>query len=83
MAGAAFEQHQSHGAMDIAEQAATFAMFNSMTKWGSLFVATLLLFLTLWFCTGAGFGGAAVTAVIVVALGVALLRSRRQAEAAH
>jgi len=83
MAGAASEQNQHRDAMDIAEQAATFAMFNAMTKWGSLFVGTLILFLTLWFCTGAGFGGAAITAVVVVALGVSLLRSRSEAEAAH
>lgn len=83
MAGTASDPHHSRGAMDIAEQASTFARFNTMTKWGSLFVATLVLFLTLWFCTGAGFGGAAVTAILVASLGVFVLRARPQTEAAH
>lgn len=80
MAGAASDHHR--GEMDIAEQMSTFELFNSMTKWGSLVVGTLLLFLTLWFCTGAGFGGAAITAVVVVVLGVFLLRDREPV-AAH
>jgi hypothetical protein len=80
MAGAASDHHR--GEMDIAEQVSTFELFNTLTKWGSLVVGSLVLFLTLWFCTPAGFGGAAITAVIVVALGVTLLRDREGA-AAH
>lgn len=72
----------TRGEMDIQEQVSTFELFNSMSKWGSLFVGTLVLFLTLWFCTGAGFGGAAITAVVMVALGVVLLRDKPEA-AAH
>lgn len=79
MAGAASDYHR--GEMDIAEQVSTFELFNGLTKWGSLFIGALVLFLTLWFCTGAGFPGAAITAVVVVALGVFLLREK--AEAAH
>ena len=79
----ASSDHHQRGEMDIAEQVSTFAFFNTMTKWGSLFVGTLVLFLALWFCTGAGFGGAFVTAVIVVAAGVALLRDKPEAAAAH
>jgi hypothetical protein len=71
------------GEMDIHEQVSTFELFNNLTKWGSLFVGTLVLFLTLMFCTGAGFGGAAITAVVVVALGVFLLREKPQTAAAH
>jgi hypothetical protein len=81
MAGASSEHHR--GEMDIAEQVSTFAFFNAMTKWGSLFVAALVLFLTLWFCTGAGFVGAAVTAAVLVAVGVVLLRDKPQSAAAH
>jgi hypothetical protein len=81
MAGAA--SHHTRGEMDIAEQVSTFELFNSMTRWGSLFIGSLLLFLTLWFCTGAGFMGAAVTAVVVIAAGVVLLRDKPQAAAAH
>jgi sugar phosphate permease len=71
------------GEMDIQEQVSTFELFNTLSKWGSLFVGTLVLFLTLWFCTGAGFSGAAVTAVVVAALGVFLLRDKPEASAAH
>jgi hypothetical protein len=81
MAGKASEHHR--GEMDIQEQVSTFELFNTMTKWGSLFIGTLLLFLTLWFCTGAGFGGAAITAVVVVTLGIFLLRDKPEAAAAH
>ena len=79
MAGTAHDH--TRGEMDIAEQVSTFAFFNNLTKWGSLAVATLLLFITLMFCTGAGFMGAAIAAVILVVLGVTLLRSKP--EAAH
>ena len=75
--------HYQRGEMDIAEQVSTFEFFNTMTKWGSLFVGTLVLFLALWFCTGAGFGGAFITAVIVVAAGIAVLRDKPEAAAAH
>jgi len=81
MAGAAHDH--TRGEMNIAEQVSTFEFFNSLTKWGSLFIGTLVLFLTLWFCTGVGFGGAAVTAAIVVAAGVALLRDKPESAAAH
>jgi hypothetical protein len=81
MAGSAHDHVR--GEMDIAEQVSTFAFFNSMTKWGSLFVGGLILFLALWFCTGAGFTGAAITLVIVLALGVTLLRGKPEAAAAH
>jgi hypothetical protein len=36
-----------HGAMDIREQRSTYDFFMGLTKWGSLAVAALLLFLTL------------------------------------
>ena len=81
MAGAAHDH--SRGEMDIAEQVSTFAFFNNLTKWGSLAVATLLLFITLLFCTGAGFLGAAIAAVVVVAIGVNLLRGKGEGASAH
>lgn len=65
---------RTRGKMNIQEQVATFALFNALTKWGSLFVGALVLFLTLWFCTTWGFIGAFVTTAIVVALGVFFLR---------
>jgi hypothetical protein len=66
----------TRGDMDIREQRSTYGFFMGLTKWGSLVVAVLVLFLTLWFCTGAGFGGALVTALIVAAAGGWVLRKR-------
>lgn len=64
------------GEMDIHEQAATYAAFGKMTKWGSLTAAVLLLFLTLVFCTPAGFIGSAIAAVVLLALGIVLLQEK-------
>jgi hypothetical protein len=66
--------HYHRGEMDVHEQVATFHLFGALTKWGSLHLATLLVFLVLWFCTGAGFLGALVAAVVVAVLGALLLR---------
>ncbi|MDB5445978.1 MAG: aa3 type cytochrome c oxidase subunit [Phenylobacterium sp.] len=62
------------GQMDIHEQAATYQRVMAMSKWGSLIIGAAVLFLTLWFCTGTGFVGAAITGAVVIALGVFLLR---------
>ena len=70
------------GAMDIAEQTATFDLVMGMTKWGSLYIASILLMLVLWFCTATGFVGAAGTAIVVIALGTLLLRDKKTTEAA-
>jgi hypothetical protein len=78
MAGSASDYHR--GEMDIHEQVSTFHLVMGITKWGSLILASLLLFLVLWFCTGAGLLGALVTGGVVLALGILLLRSRGDAE---
>jgi len=57
-------EHQ-RGEMDISHQVSTFNLFTGMTKWGSLHIASLLLFLTLWFC--------------LTVAGVVLLRDRAPA----
>lgn len=72
MASQATEYHR--GDMDIHEQAKTYEFVMALTKWGSLAVAVLVLFLVLWFCTGAGFVGALATAVVVAVLGGVFLR---------
>ena len=72
MAGQASDYHR--GEMDIHEQVSTFHLVMNITKWGSLILAALLLTLVLWFCTGAGFLGGAVTGIVVLALGILLLR---------
>lgn len=72
MASKATTYHR--GDMDIHEQTSTYAFVMALTKWGSLTIGSLVLFLVLWFCTSAGFGGALVTAAVLVALGVFFLR---------
>jgi len=69
------------GAMNIAEQTATFELVMGMTKWGSLYIAAILLMLVLWFCTATGFMGSVATAVAVIALGTLLLRDKKTAPA--
>ncbi|MBI1199523.1 MAG: aa3-type cytochrome c oxidase subunit IV [Phenylobacterium sp.] len=75
MAGASSDYHR--GEMDIAEQQATFNLVMGMTKWGSLYLAAILLLLVLWFCVpAAGFLTGVVSAVVVVALGTFFLRDK-------
>ena len=73
------ESHYHRGEMDIHEQAETFSGFVGMTKWGSLILAVGLLFVTVWFCTGAGFGAAFISAAVVAALGILLLKGGKPA----
>jgi hypothetical protein len=67
--------------MDIQEQESTFQLVMGITKWGSLVLAALLLFLVLWFCTPAGFVSGFVSGAVLLGLGIVLLRSKP--EAAH
>lgn len=64
------------GEMDIQEQAATYSAFGGMTKWGSLAIAVLLLTITIWFCTPAGFMAGAISGFVLAVAGVALLREK-------
>ena len=64
------------GEMDIHEQSATFEAFGKLTKWGSLAVSVLLLTITLWFCTAAGFLGGLIPGVVLAVLGVVFLREK-------
>lgn len=72
MANPASEYHR--GEMDIHEQAKTYDFVMSLTKWGSLAVAALVLFLTLWFCTSFGFMGAVFSTIALSVVGFFFLR---------
>jgi hypothetical protein len=75
MAGAPSDYQR--GAMDIAEQTATFNLVMGMTKWGSLYLAAILLLLVLWFCVpGAGFVTGLISAAVVAVVGTFLLRDK-------
>jgi len=77
MAGQASDYHR--GDMDIHEQVDTFKLVMNMTKWGSLTLASLLLFLVMWFCTPAGFVSGLISGGVVAAIGFVLLRSKPDA----
>ena len=67
-----------HGQMNAATQTANYRSFMSLTKWFALNAGTLILFLTLWFCTDTGFWGAGLAAIVVLALGITFLRRKPQ-----
>ncbi len=75
MVHSAAEPH--NGDQPISEQVATYAAFSSLYKWASLVIGALVLFLTLWFCTGAGFVSSAIVFVIVMSLGVFVLTRKK------
>lgn len=81
MAGNHSDYHR--GGMDIAEQTATFHLVMGITKWGSLTIAAGVLFFTLLFCTHTGFMGSAISALVLVAAGVLLLRDKPDTAGAH
>lgn len=62
------------GSMDVTEQRSTYRVFDFLVRWGSLGVASALLFLTLLFCTAVGFFGAAIPTVILLVAGIVVLR---------
>jgi hypothetical protein len=68
-----------HGEMAINEQASTFDLFILMAKWGSLGVAVLLVFLTLWFHPGGSFVAGLIGAVVLSVAGWFALKSKPKA----
>lgn len=68
-----------HGEMAVNEQASTFDLFIVMTKWGSLGVAVLLVFLTLWFHPGGSFVAGLIGAVVLSVVGWFALKSKPKA----
>jgi hypothetical protein len=74
MAESASDYHR--GDQDIHEQEATFHSVMDATKWSIVALAALISFLTLWFCTAAGFFNALIVAVIITVVGIVALRER-------
>lgn len=64
-----------HGSMEITEQQATFDLFMGMAKYGSLAIAALLTFLTIWFMPNGNFFAGAGVGVVLMVAGVWFLRS--------
>ena len=68
----------THGEMPVDEHDRTFHGFIKLTKWGSLYLAALLLLLTLWFCTAAGFVAGVFCAAVVIVLGTLVLSEKHR-----
>lgn len=77
MAGPASDYHR--GEMDVTEQVSTFHLIMGITKWGSLVLASFLLFIVIWFCTTAGFVSGFITGAVVLVLGFLMLREKKSA----
>jgi hypothetical protein len=68
-----------HGDMPVQAHVSTYSWVMGLFKWGALGVADLLVLLTLWFCTPAGFVPGLIVAAIMVILGVVFLRGGKTA----
>ncbi len=64
-----------HGTMTVEEQTATYSLFMNLAKWGSLVVAAVLLFLTLWFQPGGSFLAGAIGGGVLAVAGFVFLKS--------
>jgi hypothetical protein len=65
-----------HGSQAIDEQKATFGLFMTLSKWGSLVLAVLLTLLTLWFQPGGSFVAGFIAAAVLAIVGWFALRSK-------
>jgi hypothetical protein len=68
----------TRGEMIIEEHEKTYDGFLKMTKWGSLYLAAIVLSLVLWFCTAAGFLGGVVTGVVLLVVGTLVLSEKHK-----
>lgn len=80
MAGPASHDHDQdyhRGEMEIAEQASTFHLVMGITKWGSLAVAAIVLFFTMWLYPRGNFFGAGFATFVLLAAGIYFLRDKK------
>ena len=75
----------SRGHMDISEQTSTFenVFDKGLLRMGSLAVACLILFLTIAFCTAAGWFTALIVTGIVALIGAVVLRKAPTSAETH
>lgn len=66
------------GSQEIREQESTFDAFMVLTKWGSLAISVLLVFLTLWFQPGGSLMTALIVAVVLSVAGFFFLKSGKK-----
>jgi len=75
------DQHEStgdyiRGEMDIRQHESSYHLFNNLTKWVSLHLAVLLVFLVILTCTKLGFIAAFVSAAVLALLGFFFLSKK-------
>ena len=68
----------TRGEMAIDEHERTFSGFIKMTKWGSLYISAVLLWITMWFCTPSGFLAGFICAAVLVVLGTLVLSEKHK-----
>lgn len=68
-----------HGTMTIHEQVETWALVQNLFKWGSLAIASILLFLTIWFQPNGSFIGGLLAGLFVAAAGWFFLKGGKPA----
>lgn len=78
MAGPAHDTSGDYhrGDQDISEQVSTWALFMSMSKWGSLLIAVVVSFFTIWLYPRGTLAGAAFVAIVLLAAGIWFLRKK-------
>ena len=72
-------QSYMRGHMEVREQISTYRLFLTLAKWGSLAIAVLLVFLTLWFHPGGSFIAGLIGAVVLSVVGWFALKSKPKA----
>lgn len=58
---------------EVVDHERAYHTFNMVLRWSMLLLGTLILTLTLWFATPAGFWGAAIIGAVVFGLGYVFL----------
>ncbi len=68
-----------HGQMDVHQQQHSYDLFASLSKWVSLHLAVVLVFLVILTCTQMGWLTALIAAVVVAVLGWVMLKKKPDA----
>ncbi len=72
-----------YGSMDITEQRATFNIIMRLVKWVSLWIAGLLLFLTIAFSTELGWFTGLIAGIVLMVAGYFLLKAKNESDRPH